>query len=236
MIGGGPSLPAAMKAAPSIEHAIYLSANAHGVKYWPCDYIVMLDDNEAWLTPYGVPIASTLRTGTLRLYHQRFHQSGMMAAYLAWVLGCSPILLAGIDCYTGDTYHDDPRAKSSGCSVRPEEHLRRWREVRAWLDGADVRALAGPLLEHGIFPPHDPTAPAGPPAAAHDLFVDVGGKVVTFTGTAELRPFRFQPGDTVELCDNELRYLAPYRVIRMIGDVQRDPAVRLLAQPLRLPA
>lgn len=230
------SLPAAMQRAPSPDEAIYISANHHGVKYWPCRYIVHLDDNEPLLDRYDVPRISPRKTATIRIMEQRVNQSGMMGAYVAWALGCTPILLAGMDCFQGGTYHDDPKAKSSGTTVRLEDHLSRWRMLRDILAGADVRALGGTVLEHGIFPAHDPLRPAGPPADPAAIFAEVGGVVVQFGQSFRLRPsFELQAGDIIEMPAAEQRDLGRHRFtsITCLGSVKHEPALRFRCVPLR---
>lgn len=228
------SLPAAMQLVPPPGEAIYISANAHGVKRWPCDYIVALDAIEDYLLKFGTPIASPRKHhSTIRLLEQRVNQSGMKGVYLARAFGCSPIFVAGMDLYIGGTYHDAPNADSSGLRVRLDERVNRWKRCAEICAGADVRVVAGPMLEHDIFATHDPRRPPLPPVPARALFAEVGGIVVEFTQSATLKPYVFKPGDVVELAEHE-RSQIPTRSYNVLGSVKREPELRFRAGPIRL--
>jgi len=233
VIGGGMSQPEAMSRAPGPEQAVYISANEHGVKYYPCRYIVCLDMIEARLRPFGVPIVSPRRYGEFRVFRNPWSQSGMLGAYIAWIMGCSPIYLAGMDCFVGGTYHDDPEAKSSGKSISLDNHLRRWAALRDHTR-ADIRALAGTLVEKGIFPPPNPAAAAAPAATAQTLYREIGGIVVEFkTAWKDCRPLRYAAGGVHEISLNEAQRARARRATRQIGIVSTAPHLILETAPAK---
>lgn len=170
VVGGGPSAPAAFvgEGPHPPQRAIYFSANGHGVllsQTGVCprpDYLVCMDKLEDRLRPMGVPIISTREFADIRLYDVRLRNSGMLAAYAAWVLGCAPIVLVGMDCYDGATYFHDASAKSTGKNMPAAKHLERWGAL-AQISSGMYRAIGGKL--GALYPPYDP---AEPPAALPD--------------------------------------------------------------------
>lgn len=233
VIGGGMSHPAGMQRVPGPEAAVYISANDHGAKRYPCQYICCLDMIEERLRPYGVPIVSPRRYGDFRIFRNPCAQSGMLGVWLAWVMGCSPILLVGMDCFRGGTYHDDPDATSSGTRIQLKSHLTRWQALGERL-GADIRAAAGTLADEGIFPLHDPGVACAPsaPAPAALLFLEVGGLVVEFLKAwQDCRPLSYPPGGVHEISRNEQQRAHAKRATRLIGDAATSPELILETQP-----
>lgn len=222
-----------MAACPPPGEAIYISANQHGCEVARCDYITCLDQVEPRLRPLAVPIATPRDFGEIRIHRQRVNQSGMMGAYLAWVMGCSPILLCGMDCWVGGTYESDQRAKSSGARVPLEQHLKRWRLAGALMQGADVRSLGGPLVDAGVFPLHDASRPAGPIAEASALYTEVGGIVVEFLARTALGRYEHLAGDVGEISEQEIGKLRARKQIRIIGEIKNNAALRHRTQPAR---
>jgi hypothetical protein len=233
VIGGGISRSSQVARCPPPGDAIYVSANRHGCEIARCDYIACLDVIEPELRPLGVPIATTRDFGEIRIFAQRVNQSGMLGAYLAWAMGCSPILLCGMDCWVGGTYESDPAAKSSGARVATIQHIKRWQTAGSIMAGADVRSLGGPLVEHGVFPLHDPARPAGPIAQADVLYRDVGGWVVEFLSDVRLRSYSYSQGDIAEISENEVRRLRQERQVRVLGYVRSNPDLRHQTRPAR---
>ncbi|MCK9468483.1 MAG: hypothetical protein M0Q49_03605 [Porticoccaceae bacterium] len=66
-------------------------------------------------------------------------------------MGCAPIIVIGMDCYTGATYFHNPAARSSGEWLPLDGHLDKWRRLIELAPDADVRAPGGPLA--ALFPP-----------------------------------------------------------------------------------
>lgn len=185
-IGGGPSGPWAFVpffggVAP--RDAVVLSANDHGYRcglFPPVDFIVACDDGMGEVCrPYGAPIISPKRWADIRDLHRVDNNSGRLAVYAAWVMGCAPIVLIGMDCYDGATYFDRPDAVSAGNNKTIEQHIRRWRQLTELAPGIMIRATSGPLLE--VFPKFDPNEPPVPPAPREKVESLVAGERLRFT-------------------------------------------------------
>lgn len=206
--GGGESLPSQL--ARCSDNAIYISANQHGCLARRCDYIMVVDgiEDKSFTRPdgtsyglrdFGVPIISPRPAGDYWLFDQCAPSSGVMAAWMAWIMGCAPILLAGIDCYQGPTYYHDPGAKSSGRALSLQRHLDRWASLLQHAPGGQFRPLGGPLTE--IFPAYDPQEAAGEPSRRSLAQRKTSGVWVEFVRSCcELaKPRAFAPGDRVQV-------------------------------------
>lgn len=164
-MGGGVNLPSGLEQCP--ETAIYLSANEHGALLQPVDFIVCLDQIEEKLRQFSVPIIGRPHWCDYRIQDwEDIGNSGVTAAWVAWVLGGHPIILAGMNCYQGGTYHHDPDARSTGNLRTLEDHEERWKALSGHLPGAVVRSCSGPTVD--IFGQWDPDESlpefAAPPA------------------------------------------------------------------------
>jgi hypothetical protein len=213
--GGGESLPAQLKRCP--QDAVYISANQHGciahldghLARLP-DYVMVVDgiEGKTWPRPdgstytlrhFGVPIISPRPAGDYWLFEQCMPGSGLMAAWMAWVMGCAPIVLAGIDCYQGGTYFHDREARSSGRSITIQRHLERWGQLLVHAPGGQFRSLGGPLAK--LFPSYSPDEPASAPPNHARVQVRMSGTMVQFTRACSevTAPRQYAPGDRVEL-------------------------------------
>lgn len=165
VMGGGPSLPWAF--VPFFNtlglpaDAVLISANAHGCRladHGFCrrpDYIVCVDNIEAQLRPWGVPIIARREWADVVMFQKPVHGSGRVAAFVAWVLGCSPIILAGMDVYTGGVYYDDPDAFSPDSSIGMHTQIERWAQFNRLGINHRIRVLPGSPLA-GVFPAYQP--------------------------------------------------------------------------------
>lgn len=152
VLGGGPSLLVNLMDCP--EKAVRVSANHHGCKLTRCDYLVT---NYEHLIPEfacGVPIIGPC-AGADYVFFGIESTSGMQAAKTAWLMGCAPIILMGMDCYQGDRdYWDDSAEalvtygrKSPPYLLRKlSKQLAAWKEMTDRLEGIEVRVAGGPLL------------------------------------------------------------------------------------------
>ena len=127
VVGGGPSAPLALGLVQ--RAACVLSTNQHGALLTRCDAVVCQDDIEAKVAPFGLPIISPRRFADFRIadFGGWCGNTGLLAIWVAWMLGGYPIIAAGLDCYTGDTYHHDPDAESPGRELQPETFVLRAR-------------------------------------------------------------------------------------------------------------
>jgi hypothetical protein len=158
---------------------VYLSANDHGAKIRPADYIAACDQIEDRLRPYGAPIIAPRHWADYRVLHQIVSNSGALACVAAWAMGCSPIVIVGCELYGGATYWHDPGAKSAGHTATVDVHLTRWAKLTAMTPGAMLRAVSGPLLR--IFKGFEPTEPAEAPAQSDSIRALISGSRVEIT-------------------------------------------------------
>lgn len=219
VMGGGESLPADLARAP--EGCLLISANQHGCILRTCDYIVsidifegrklkMPDGSERTLRSFGVPIISVRREDAdIRLFEKPTANSGATAAWVAWVMGCSPILLAGMNCYIGGTYFYDAKAISTGKAIMLSGHLGRWQKLKAAAPDGMFRVMSGPLKE--LFPVFDPAEPVrqhARPAAIKGT----SGVTVSLSKRLTIGRMAVGPGQ-VELSDGELRYAHRHKAV-----------------------
>lgn len=201
VLGGGLTAPADWAAVRG-RNQVVLSANAHGCRLAPCDYIVAQDDIREQLAGISVPVISPLLWVDYRIVEQPYiPDSGALAAWVAWHLGACPILLCGMDCYQGGTYFHDPDGISRGRDLELEDHLRNWRRLRDELPaGAPIRAVSGPVAQvFGAYRPDEDFSGYVPPDI-DELMSKHAGQVVTITATGARVGFdEFAPGQTVEL-------------------------------------
>lgn len=161
IFGGGMKAPDEYRRAP--QSAINFSINQHGCLITRCDYIVSIDpilskplcagpDKMVMLRDFALPIFSPHICADVLLPRRNIeHNSAIVAAHCAYLMGCAPIVLIGMDCYSGGgVYWHTPKAKSSGTVQAFEHHVNRWKSFKKKCPDADVRSIAGPLVD--VFP------------------------------------------------------------------------------------
>jgi hypothetical protein len=162
----------------------------------------MPDGSERTLRSFGVPIISVRREDAdIRIFEKPTANSGVTAAWAAWVMGCAPIITGGMTCYTGGTYFHDAKAVSSGCAIHLTQHLGRWSKLKEVAPDGMFRAMSGPLI--GLFPAYDPSEPVRQPACPSGI-KGTRGTIVRLTKSIPLGHCHAGPGE-VELSDGELR-------------------------------
>lgn len=206
VLGGGPSLRDQITRCPPRGEAIYLSANDHGARFTQCDYLVCHDKRdwqgnpmEETLRQFGAPIVSRHMFADYRIMGSIVPDTGIETAWVARLLGCAPIYICGIECYSGSgTYHHDPKAQSNGFKIPLTTHLGRWRETLRKYPG-DYRPMGGPLKVHmpswGVMRPGVPSR--------ERLIADVSGVTVFALAEFEIRNRVFSPGRHYELPERE---------------------------------
>jgi len=169
VIGGGPSVPwyfaPGLSVAPPPVDALIITANGHGCRLAAAgvcrlpDFCVCVDDDqESVLRPYGVPLITQRQFADIQLWTKPVHSSGMLGCWVAWLMGCAPIVPLGMDMYAGGdaaVYFDAPDAKSAGTWVPPDQHLEHWGQLRRAVGDDVFRAPAGSALA-ALFPAFDP--------------------------------------------------------------------------------
>lgn len=159
VLGGGPSLPMDMARLP--KDCILIAVNYHAFHLCDPDFMVYNDQPDsdpvlfdAVRRPEGAVRVSPDPTSDVIFdvdVWTGFYSSNT-AAWLALWMGCSPVILCGMDCYQGDQvyFHEYNRAYDPPCWHYPlESHLRPWKE-----DGKNLlphverlSAMSGPLVQ-----------------------------------------------------------------------------------------
>lgn len=143
VLGGAESLPSEFWRCP--WDAVRISANEHGCKFTRCDYIVALDDLTEKLQPYGVP-----RIGPYLTYEHPYldkwtvANSAAFGCYVALVMGCSRVIVTGVDCYRSGYWHHETAPKVAGKELF---RFLEWQELKKLVPDGFVRAAGGPLVE-----------------------------------------------------------------------------------------
>lgn len=193
IIGGGESAPAHLKLAP--EGALLISANQHGCLLTKCDYLVACDNKPGrrYVSPqglvdlrqFGVPIISPRESmADYRLFSSPVNSSGCIAAWCAWIMGCAPICLAGMDLYLGKaTYFHSPKAQSTGLHLPVGSHANKWVALSNNAPGAMLRPLGGPLV--GAFPQYSPSEEVVPLPSREEIMSRVVGRLAKVKATGK---------------------------------------------------
>lgn len=184
--------------------AIRISANLHGLRKSRCDYIFCVDDEvflDVQQNRIETPTLSCHPRATYRIVEvPKLTHSGNYAVWCAWNMGCSPIFVFGMDCYTEGTYFHDADAFSLGNRIPLEVHLKTWETVRRRVsDKAIIRMMGGPVPP--IFPAYDPTE-VYPRVEFPDRLTAVRshlGKRVKITHPTRVDGEPLEPGQYIEL-------------------------------------
>lgn len=166
VMGGGPSLPDAMRQIARPD--VLISANEHGAMLGPVDYIVSVDHTHQRLNipmrdalrPFGRPVIGPRAWADYRIpdYVSRGN-AGMNAMWVAQILGAWPLIVAGIDCYQGGTYYHDAEAESTSVGRPQKQFDEKLEALRAELT-CPVRIVGdGPLTR--FWPRYDPAETFG---------------------------------------------------------------------------
>lgn len=203
--GGGPTLDAGMALCPG--EALYLSVNDHGCKYFlrhpehpaRASYIVACDKIEPRVRLHKLPVFSRHMWADYRILYMPAPSSGMAAAWVARMLGCAPIVILGMDCFSGATYADDPKARSTGHNIPPRVHLQRWRKFAKEFP-AQYRVIGCHPELAQILGAYVAGEPAAAPVEREQLETDLRGVRVRITRPGTAVSMRdFEPGTELEL-------------------------------------
>lgn len=224
VICGGPSALRNMHVIDGC--AAYISANDHGCRLRPCDYITACDlvhtvekvDMEQRLRVHGTPIVSPLFYADYRLTDWTYDgNSGMHAIYVAWLLGGHPIIVVGLDCYTGDRSYFHSQGKSSGGHAKDAAHFEdSARRLSDMMPGAVVRLVDSPLT---TWPRYD----------AAELLPDFAPSTELLSKAGHPNIQRIRMRQNACMWKNDLRYSHLYDVTA--GEAA-SLAARGLAEPL----
>jgi hypothetical protein len=194
VMGGGPNLAQDLE---RVEADVWISANEHGARLRPVDYVVAMDNLHTGLR---VPMEGHIRQHTqapiIGPWHwsdygitnyplaPRLMFSGVVAMWVAYVMGAHPVILAGFDCYGGQ-----PRTVSQHREYLPHVNCA-------------VRVASGPLV--GLWPQYDP-AERMPEYAAPDVFVEMAhGVKVRVVKPVEIRGHQWPVGTVLQVPRQEV--------------------------------
>lgn len=234
VMGGGPSLAKHIHEAPS--DALYVAVNDHGLRLLKdrcatlaprqAAYVVACDKIEERArfdigprdlpppardrAPWGLPVVSRHVWADYRLPFMPAPNSGMSAAWLARFMGCAPIILTGMDLWSGATYHDAPNATSSGRAATAAQHLRRWTTMLSTYPGQYRTLGCSPLLAEKCAH-YDPAERAADPPDADSLVRELQTQWCRLTRDAEVSQRRFPSGAVLELHIGEVERLVKTR-------------------------
>lgn len=180
VVGGGPSVNFDLPRLTT-EPACVISANEHGFKqqFFKVDLVTNVDKihclekrpMQEILRPFGVPIVNKHSWADYRLPDWTFNgNTGLTAIALAALLGANPVIVTGIDMWSGGRlyFHDPKGAKKEAkhrlvrktISKRDRERIK---PLKAFCAGAHVRPMSGPLTEwFKQYDPEEVLKPASP--------------------------------------------------------------------------
>ena len=194
VMGGGPSLAADLE---RVEADVWISANEHGARLRPVDYVVAMDNLHTGLK---VPMQGHIRQHTdapiIGPWHwcdygianyplePRLIFSGVIAMWVAYVMGAHPVILAGFDCYGGQ-----PRSMVQHEEYRP--HVK-----------AEVRVVSGPLV--GLWPQHEAGEQMKPYTAPEVFLPMAHGVTVRVVKPVEIRGQQWPVGTVLQVPRQEV--------------------------------
>jgi hypothetical protein len=195
---------------------VVFCANDHGFRHAafpPVDYMVAMDEIEERLRAHEAPIVSPRIWADIRMVEGKppVNNSGMVAAWVAWVMGCAPIILVGMDLYTAGTYFWDETAHSSSQKKSLLDLVQRWQRVEEAAPGIQLRPVNGPLCD--VFPTYDPTEAAQPPEVdPKKLERRLKGQRLKFAQATRMRGVDFSVGEVGEFRNNEAMRLTQSKI------------------------
>lgn len=207
VMGGGPSLERDLK---TVRADVWISVNEHGAKVRRPDYVVAMDTKH---TSKGVDMRQHLRGftdapiigpwGTCEYQllkwprSPKFLLSGVVASWVASMMGAHPVILAGFDCYGGDAQTMDQHR-------RYVEHIR-----------AEVRVCSGPLLDlYPAYRPNERRKPYTPPPGIDPEDRD-GEIVVKVRKPWEFRGVEWPAGTLLRVSEFEVRRQIKHRTLEV---------------------
>lgn len=192
VMGGGPTLAADIA---QVEADVWVSANQHGAALRPVDYVVAMDNLH---TVHRTPMHEVIREHTdapiIGPWHwcdygitnyplfPRLMFTGVVAHWLAGLLGGHPVILAGFDCYVG---------KSRGTFSAHKDYVQFMRNVQ-------VRVVSGPLCE--LWPTYDANESFAPYVVPADLDIErEHGVMVKVIKPVEVRGVEYPIGTVLRV-------------------------------------
>jgi hypothetical protein len=184
IMGGSKSLDSDLQ---DIKADVWISVNDHGAKRMDVDYIVCMDNihtgnkMEMWrfLRQYSdAPVISPWHWGQYQILrwpgYPCLFNSGVIASWVAYLMGAHPLIFAGFDCYGKKGRHF-------------EMHKQFVPEVKC-----EARAVSGPLLD--LYPEYR----SGERRKAYDVPEIFGPAKAGMIKVRVDKPFRYRDHDWPE--------------------------------------
>lgn len=209
VMAGGPTLADDLS---RVDADVWISVNEHGAKHRPVDYVVAMDGTH---TRLQIPMRKHLRKFTdapiIGPWHWNDFQlmrwplqpafllSGVVASWVASMMGGHPVILSGFDCYAGD-----------GATIT--QHRNYLPHVLG-----EVRVVSGPLQE--FYPAYDPAEQFGeyhPPEGLDTESVRDGETVIRVLKPFEFRGREWPPGTLMRVSRYEVRRQLKHKSIEEV--------------------
>lgn len=154
ILGGGPSLPGDMKKLPA--GCVLIAVNYHAFHLCKPKFMVYNDDPES--DPLLLEAVKTFKTTKVSPHNTSDIEfdvpvwtgfySSQTAAWLALWMGCTPVILCGMDCYQGEKKYFHEYEDKVHFHYPLEHHITSWVEdARNMLPGWQrVKVMSGPLV------------------------------------------------------------------------------------------
>lgn len=223
IVGGGPSVADHLDEWP--DNAIVIGVKEHatlaGIRQ---DYLVSYDniwtvDRYNPLKPLIEALPEDKRPKLISRFPWADYQltnffnkpnSGLVATWCAHIMGCYPIILTGMDCFSSDAHYFHDKAQSPNghkYAKDPRYYQRQWREVTMQPECQSIvlRVLGdvGPLPE--VFGQYDPNEVIEPPKAPDPITFDIEGPLVKFTRNTLVQGQHMMRGGYAYVSDREAR-------------------------------
>ena len=163
VICGGPSAPEQLESIRKrLDDPVLISVNEHGCKLTKCDYLVALDNighkdrGLGFAVDFDVECITPYKWADIKLTgYWNANNSGRTACWVAWKLGCSPVVIVGADLYKGGTYFWDGKAHSSGRNTKLEGHIKEWQVLPHRVPAEILACAGGPLVDYEVIQKFD---------------------------------------------------------------------------------
>lgn len=208
VMGGSKSLDSDLE---RVKADIWISVNDHGAKRRPVDYIVCMDNihtgNKREMRHFlrlasDAPVISPWHWGQYQIcqwpeYPYLFN-SGVIASWVAGLMGGHPVILAGFDCYGGDRRIMDMHRKFI-------PHIK-----------SEVRVVSGPLV--GMFPQYDPKEKRGKFVKPEIFGPAREGQIkVRIVAPFEYRGYKWPLGTVLTVAEWEVRRQIKHKSLEVVA-------------------
>ncbi|HWH74777.1 MAG TPA: hypothetical protein VNV16_11005 [Methylibium sp.] len=207
VMGGGPNLASDLE---RVQADIWISVNEHGARLRKADYVVAMDNTHTRLQTHmekhlrqytNAPIIGPWHWDDFQLMRwplqPKFLLSGVIASWVATMMGSHPAILAGFDCYGG---------------AQTNQH----REYLPHLVG-QVRVVSGPLTQ--FYKTYEAAETFGeyvPPVGLDIEGLSDGEIVVRVLKNFEFRGREWPPGTMMRASRYEVRRQIKHKSLEVV--------------------